>query len=168
MNKAQIFNIYEFEKKTNLVPHSINYKLTDEEFLNIIYNILDEFVGIDSYNYRISSGTDNCVQLLDTGDLIYKLYPNPTRSHLLNSSYYILKFIFSKIIDEDIFFECTTSYRSQNKLYVHIKVESNLVKNKVKLDDNFDKKKLYYKVTEQINVLEKKKIDLLKECNFKK
>lgn len=157
-----MFNLSEFEKKTKLVPSSFHYKLTDDEFLHIAHNIIEEAFGSCSYNLKLSSGTDNCLQILNTGDLIYKLYENPTRTHIIHSNYYILKFIFSKIIEEDIYFECTTSYRSQNKLYINIVIESNWNKPIQDIQNDSAKQNLYFKTIEQISVLEKKKISLLK------
>lgn len=161
MKEVKTFNMSEFEKKTNLVPYSFHYKLTDDEFISIAHNIIEDTFGECPYKFRLSSGTDNCLQILNTGDLIYKIYENPNKTQLMHSNYYILKFIFSKIIDSDVFFECTTSYRSQDKLYVNIVIESNWTNSKRIIENDSIKKDLYFKIIEQISVLEKKKIQLL-------
>lgn len=163
MKEIKPFNLSEFEKKTGFVPNSFNYKITDDEFLNILKNIVEESFGDCPYEFRLSSGTDNELQLLNTGDLIYKIFKEPTRTQLMHSSHYILKFVFSQLIDSDICFQCITSYRSQNKLYVNILIESGWNGFKSKCECDSTNKNLYFKVIEQISVLERKKIRLVKE-----
>lgn len=163
MRNKSIFNMYKFQKETGLVPYSLHYKITDDNFLEIINNVIKDNLGLDCYNFIFSSGTDNCLQILNTGDLIYKIYENPTKTQLMHSSYYILKYIFSHIFEEDIYFECTTSYRAQNKLYIDIIVYSNWIKQKDSIDNcNAENKNSYYAITEQLCVLEEKRINITK------
>lgn len=163
MKEKKVFNLSEFEKKTMLVPSSIHYKLTDDEFLHIAKDIIEEYFGSCPYEFRLSSGTDNELQILNTGDLIYKIFKEPTRIQLIHSNYYILKFILSQIIDENIYVQCTTSYRSQNKLYVNIVIETSWNKFKDITENDSNKSNTYFKIIEQISVLEKKKINLIEE-----
>lgn len=168
LNKSTIFNIYEFEKKTKLAPSIISYKLTDEEFLQIVYSVLEESLGNVPSGIKLSSGTDNEVLLLNTGDLIYRLYANPSKTLIMFSSHYILKFVLSSLMDEHLIVECKTSYRSQDKLYVHINVECNMHNAKKRLCNDFNNLNLYNKALEQISVIENKKIHLLNFINSNK
>lgn len=161
MREVKSFNLSEFERKTGFVPSGFHYKVTDEEFLFMVRKIIEDALGDCNYDFKLSSGTDNSLQILNTGDLLHRIYGNPTRIQAMHSSFYILKFIFSKIIGEDVFVECTTSYRSQNNLYVNIIVESNWVHFKKNLENDTIKRNFYSKITEQISVLENKKIELL-------
>lgn len=169
MKSYQPFCISSIENKLNIIPSSIHYKLTDDEFLCIINSVIAKLFGECEYNFILSSGTDNVLHILNTGDLIYKIYPNPTRNQIMHCSYYVTEFILNSLFGENRVVDCTTSYRSQNRLYINIYVTF-LSNQGVDIRSTFDEteKTRYFNLNRQLEALELKRLEIFHDANKKK
>lgn len=169
MGTDKLFNISHLENSTGLIPFSIHYKITDEEFLILAKKAIVNHFGSCDYDLMLSSGTDNVLHILNTGDLIYKIYLTPTRYQLMHCAYYVTKFILDSIFGEDMVSECITSYRGQNKMYINIYISYGS-KNISSMLNSFDDstKKRYQNITKQLDVLEFRKCELFNNINNKR
>lgn len=169
LSTDKLFNISHFENSTGLLPFSIHYKITDEEFLILAKKVIINHFGSCDYNLMLSSGTDNVLNIFNTGDLIYKIYSIPTRYQIMHCTYYVTKFILDSIFGEDMVSECVTSYRGQNRLYVNIYISygSKSIFNMLNTFDDATKKR-YHNIIRQLDVLEARKTELFDNINNKR
>lgn len=165
MKNTKLLNISKTERTLNLKPFSINYKITDDEFLELCRNVIIDKFGDCPYNLRLDSDNNNFLQILFTGDLVNRIYgDNLTRSHEIHRSYYVLKFILDSLFGLNAVNHCTTSYRNQNKLFVEISIPY-LSKSLKESMNNLSPETMnkYKVITKQLDVLEEKRIQLLEE-----